>query len=197
MQAIIVLFLGTLIFFQPVYARECRLPESWKSVCNILEQRVNQTSSKMALKESEAVALEQFLATKNFVNIAGLQSLLPKTSIELLMALRFRAVPSNEAESIALYLKDIVASCQFENIKGFDNNTSHIIGREWHEIDYSGEEMTWKKQQAWYTPYGIANFKTLENLKKFFPVESKLPHFKKIYKPLHCKFLNNNLDPPF
>ncbi|HXH55368.1 MAG TPA: hypothetical protein VNK03_06485 [Gammaproteobacteria bacterium] len=190
MQTIIILLIGTLIFLPPAYARECRLPKAWKSVCNILEQRVNQTSPKMKLKESEVVALEQFLATRTFVNIDELQSLLPKTSIELLIAIRFRAVSSKEAESIAHYLKDIVGSCQFQNIKAFDNNTSHIIGREWHEIDYSGEGMTWKKQQAPYAPYGITNFKTLENVKKFFPVESKLPYFKKIYKPLPCKIFD-------
>lgn len=187
MQAIIILLLGTLIFSQPVYARECRLPESWENLCDILEQRVSQTMPKMKLKESEVVALEQFLATRTFVQIHALHSLLPKTSIELLMAIRFRGVPADEAQSIAHYLKDIVASCQFQNIKAFDNNTSHIIGREWHEIDYSGEGMTWKKQQEHYAPYGITNFRTLENVKKFFPVESKLPYFKKIYKPLHCK----------
>ena len=36
-----------------------------------------------------------------------------------------------------------------------------IIGREWHEIDYSGESMTWQKQKIKYAPYGISNFKTL------------------------------------
>ncbi len=183
MQKIAILLLITVAFVQQAYARECHLPESYKNLCGILEQRLNQNTPKMKLTEAEVVALEQFLTTKTFVNIHHLQWLLPKTTIELLMAIRFRDLPSDEAESIAHYLKTLVESCQFQNIKAFDNNTSHIIGREWYEIDYSGEGMTWEKQKAHYTPYGITNFKTLENVKKFFPVESKSPYFKKIYKP--------------
>ena len=37
-----------------------------------------------------------------------------------------------------------------------------------------------EKQQLKYKPYGITNFKTLDNLTKFFPVEAELPYFKKI-----------------
>lgn len=81
-------------------------------------------------------------------------------------------------------------SCRFENIKAFDNNTSHIIGRKWHEIDYSGENMTWQGQKEKYIPYGITDFRTLENMRKFFAIEGNFPYFNKIYKPTKkCNFV--------
>lgn len=108
---------------------------------------------------------------------------LPKTTLELLMAVQSRMLPLSEAEKMAGYLEEIVGKFNFKNPRAFDENTSHIIGREWHEIDYAGENMTWQKQKLKYQVYNIDNFKTLENLTKFFPVESKLPYFKKIYRP--------------
>lgn len=183
MKKIVILLLITVAFVQKAYARECHLPESYKNLCAILEQRINKTTPKMKLTEAEVATLEQFLSTKTFIKTHQLHNFLPKTAIELLIAIRFRNLSSDEAESISDYLKTLVESCQFQNINAFDNNTSHIIGREWHEIDYSDEGMTWEKQKAHYAPYGITNFKTLENVKRFFPVESKLRYFKKIYKP--------------
>jgi hypothetical protein len=142
MQKIVILLLITVAFVQQAYARECHLPKSYKSLYAILEQRINQTTPKMKLTEAAVVTLEQFLNTKTFIKIHQMQHFLPKTTLELLMAIRFGNLSSDEAESIAHYLNTLVESCQFQNIKAFDNNTSHIIGREWHEIDYSGEGMT-------------------------------------------------------
>ena len=85
---------------------------------------------------------------------------------------------------MADYLRKLVKEFQFQNVGAFDENTSHIIGRDWHEIDYSNEGMTWQKQKAHYAPYGIKNFKSQEYLVNFFSVDSKLPYFKKTYKPL-------------
>ena len=48
------------------------------------------------------------------------------------------------------------------------NNTSHIIGRNWWEINYSGENMTWQGQKTKYAPYGITDFKSVE-------LEDKVP----------------------
>jgi hypothetical protein len=106
-----------------------------------------------------------------------------ETPSEVLMAVSKRGLDLKEAEKMAEYLVAVVNAFRFSNAAAFDENTSHIIGREWSEIDYSGESMTWQKQQAKYRPYGIENFKSLECLKKFIPVESRLPYFKKIYRP--------------
>jgi hypothetical protein len=105
-----------------------------------------------------------------------------------LRAVAFRDVDIKDAEEIAKYLKTMVVNFNFQNIGAFDENTSHIIGRNWHEIDYSGEGMTWEKQKEKYKKHDITNFKTIENIKLFFPVESKLPYFKKIYRPLNANY---------
>ena len=172
---------------EPVIARECHLSKDWQELCPILQSRVDQTSHKMKLQESDAQSLENYIHTMhfNFLSLSELQSLMPKTTTELLMATYKRGLNKNEAEKMAKYLITEVKFYKFKNLSAFDNNTSHIIGREWHEIDYSGENMTWEKQKIKYAPYGISNFKSLKCLKKFFPVESKLTYFNKIYQPTH------------
>lgn len=166
------------------FARQCNLPEEWKNLCNILESRVNQTSKKMQLSESEVVEFEKFLinGSLKFKSLKVIKEILPRTCIELIMGIIYRHVSFIEAEKMGEYLKEIVDIYKFKNVKAFDNNTSHIIGREWCEIDYSGEGLTWESQKK-YAPYNVKNFKTLENLKKFFPIESKFSYFTRIYKP--------------
>lgn len=168
-------------------ARECRMPHQWQALCPILQSRVAQKKPKMKLLESDVKSLEDFLNSTrcDFPHLNDLQDVLPKTTLELLMAIHNRGLSSDEAELMADYLKKLAEKFEFQNIAAFDENTSHIIGREWHEIDYSGEGMTWEKQKAHYTPYGIEHFKSKNCLEKFFQVESKFPYFRKIYKPKH------------
>jgi hypothetical protein len=181
-----------LLLSPPTVARECRLPQHWQKLCGILSTRVTQTQPKMKLEESEAAGLESFLKSPhNFPNLERLQAVLPKTTLELLMAIQNRGLSGVEAELMARYLKKIIDVFQFKNSAAFDENTSHIMGRQWHEIDYSGEGMTWEKQKAFYAPYEIDHFKSLACLEKFFKVESKLPYFKKIYKPKYPNALGN------
>ena len=99
------------------------------------------------------------------------------------MAVNSRGLKLTEAEKMADYLDKVVNAFHFSNISAFDENTSHIIGRDWSEIDYSGEGMTWQQQREKYRPYGVHHFKSLDCLKKFIPVEAKLPYFKKVYGP--------------
>ncbi len=184
-QRLIVTFLF-IVSANSLCARECHLPTEWKSLCPILTTRVEQTIPKMKLNEAQARNLENYLQTVhfNFKPLNALQNVMPKTTIELLIATYNRGLSKSEADKIAAYLLQEVNHFKFKNLPAFDNNTSHIIGREWHEIDYVGEGMTWQKQQQKYAPYGITDFKSLNNLKKFFPVESKLPYFNKIYQPM-------------
>ena len=163
----------------------CNLPEQWQNLCSVLESRVAQTAKKMKLQESNAKSLEQFLSSTNynFIYLSELQNFLPKTTLELLIAINERSLDKKEADLMAKYLQGLIESYNFQNVAAFDENTSHIIGRDWHEIDYSGEGMTWQGQKAKYAPYDITNFKSVERLKKFFAVESKSPYFTKIYKP--------------
>ncbi len=115
--------------------------------------------------------------------LEALEKIAPKTTQQLRISIQSRNLPAEEAEKMAAYLVEVIRDFQIQNVGAFDLNTSHIIGREWHEIDYSGEGMTWQAQQKKYKPYGVVHFKSLKCLKSFFPVESKLPYFKKIYKP--------------
>lgn len=168
------------------YARQCKiLNTEWGDLCNILQKRVEQHQPKMKLSEDSAVGLEMFLltTTSSFDNLKKLKTILPKTTVELLMSVAFRNVKVEDAEAIARYLKNMLIIYDFQNVTAFDENTSHIIGRDWSEIDYSNEAMTSETQEKKYKKYSITNFKTIENIERFFPVESKLPYFKKIYKP--------------
>lgn len=181
-----VLFLST-----AVGAKECKLVTlGWGNLCSVLQKRITQSHLKMKLEKSVVVKFENFLLKSNLSlsSLKELQHIAPKTTIELLMAIAFRCVTIEDAEGIARYLNTMVLSYDFENINAFDENTSHIIGRDWHQIDYSNEGMTWKKQKEKYQCYNITNFKTLENIKKFFKVESKLPYFKKTYRPKNLQY---------
>lgn len=181
----IILLASQLLLAVTAYAQECRLPNGWQKLCHNIESRIAQKKLKMRLEESDGQELQDFLrSTKDDLSeLSRLQNSLPKTTTELLIAIYKRGLNPKEAELMAQYLYALVEAFQFENPKAFDENTSHIIGRQWHEIDYSGEGMTWQKQQAFYAPYGIYDFKSLKCLRKFFVIESKLPYFIRIYKP--------------
>lgn len=161
------------------------VPNAWSDLQPILTARVNQPHRKMKLSKEEAHSFVEFLESFHIPTpeLSLLQKSLPKTTLELLMAVHARGLRLTEAEKMAAYLSLFMHQQQFQHPKPFDENTSHIIGREWNEIDYSGEGMTWQKQQQKYLPYGISNFKSRDNLIKFFKVESKLPYFKKFYGP--------------
>jgi len=193
-KTITTLIFPTLFLISHTFARECQLPDQWQGLCRVLNSRVAQTKPKMKLTEQEANSLENFLKSATYTSpqLTNLQKVLPKTTLELLRAVYQRGLSNDEAELMASYLKDVTEAFQFQNVGAFDENTSHIIGRQWHEIDYSGESMTWEKQKAFYAPYGIDHFKSLECLKKFFKVESKLPYFRKIYRPKCSGALRNS-----
>jgi len=161
------------------------LPKQWIELQSILKQRLHQKSPKMKLTREEVKSLEKYLSELRIAapNLIKLKSLLPKTTLELLRATHERNLPLTEAEAMAAYLSEFTQKQNFQNVNAFDENTSHIIGREWSEIDYTGEGMTWQNQRKKYLPHGITNFKSKENLIKFFRVESTLPYFRKIYRP--------------
>ncbi len=191
MRKILIFFIVTFALADSAFAMECKLPEEWKGLCKILQMRVDQMSPKMKLKENDVIKFEEFinLADQNLEQLKQLQKILPKTTVELLMSVRFRNMTFYSAELIAQYLYGFTSACKFANTGAFDENTSHIIGREWSEIDYSGESMSWQGQQKKYAPYNITNFKTLDNIERFFVVESKLPYFLKLYRPRVCKYI--------
>ena len=159
------------------------VPPCWDKFIPILQARYEQPQPKMKLTTDQLNNFVDFLVQLEQATpeLLKLQNSLPKTTLELLRAIQSRGLSVNEAENMATYLYTIPERFLVKNIAAFDENTSHIIGRDWHEIDYHGEGMTWEKQQQKYAPYGITNFKTLDNLTKFFPIESNLPYFRKVY----------------
>ena len=173
------------------YADTIHLPDQWSGLSKVLDSRLHQSKPKMKLDQSDITSLTQFLdhLTISTPNLMQLQKLLPKTTIELLRSVADRGVEMDEVEKMAAYLEKIVVGFGFENTVAFDENTSHIIGREWSEIDYTGEGMTWEGQRGKYLPYGIVSFRSLDCLEKFFVVESKLPYFRRIYRPREPGYL--------
>jgi hypothetical protein len=179
-QQIVLISCALLIFYI-----NSRLPEKWGSLSSVITSRLTQTKNKMKLTHHDVSDIENLLnsLTDGVSSLSKLQYLLPKTTVELLRSVAQRNVSIEEADAMAQYLQQMTRTFNFENVPSFDENTSHIIGREWHEIDYSGENLTWQKQQKHYAQYGIENFKSPEMLKKFFAVESKYSYFTKVYKP--------------
>jgi hypothetical protein len=161
------------------------VPQGWAALKPVLVSRVNQHSPKMKLTEQEAESFSGFLTQLKdpTPDLHVLQKTLPKTTLELLRSVSERGVKLDEAEKMAAYLQSLIDKFKFQNMAVFDENTSHLIGRDWSEIDYSGEGMTWEKQRSIYLPHGVSDFKSADCLKKFFDVESKLPYFRKVYRP--------------
>ncbi|MCB9754301.1 MAG: hypothetical protein H6713_30535 [Myxococcales bacterium] len=69
------------------------------------------------------------------------------------------------------------------NLAQLDENHSHVIGREWHEIDYTGERMTWQGQRDAWTPKGVLDFKRAIHIHRYFASASRLPYFTRVYRP--------------
>ena len=177
--------LAVLLFAHSSHSDTISLPPQWSNLTKILELRLHQLKPKMKLYPKDIESLKNFMGqlAAPTPHLIALQKLLPKTTLELLRSTENRGVPLKETEKMAAYLQKIVTGFEFKNSAAFDENTSHIIGREWREIDYSGEGMTWEGQRRQYIPYGIVNFKSLGCVEKFFAVESKLPYFTKVYRP--------------
>lgn len=150
----------------------------------IIRRRASQEKPKMKLTADEALRAERYLRNLQSMPQCGLLSRkMPKTAVELLRAVHERGVPRREAEAISMYLIRLHESMKMRNPGPFDENTSHVIGREWHEIDYSGEGMSWQSQKRFYSRHGIVDLRTEENVRKMFALESTFPYFRRIYKP--------------
>ena len=116
-------------------------------------------------------------------NARELAAVMPKTALELVRSVRERGVERAEAERMAAYLVALRAALKPGNPAAFDENCSHVVGREWHEIDYRGEGMTWENQKRVYARYGVTSFRDAGNLQRFFRVEADAPYFRKLYRP--------------
>jgi hypothetical protein len=112
-----------------------------------------------------------------------LVTIMPRSTVELARAVRERGVPADEADAIAVYLIEVAHTLAIHRLATFDDNHSHVTGREWQEIDYTGENMTWQSQRDYWAPRGVVNFKRASYIHAYFVGAEKLPHWKKVYEP--------------
>jgi hypothetical protein len=150
-----------------------------------LEARVNQTGKKMKIDEERAVVMANHILNNlpNMSKASELEKLMPKSVVELVVAVEERGVSQEEAEKIADFLLRFTSAMRFQNLKQFDSNLSNVIGREWSEIDYSGEGTTWKQRMKQWAKYGVVSFKKAEYIENYFKHEKELGYFSKIYRP--------------
>ena len=150
-----------------------------------IRRRVEQRAPKMRLLPAEAIAAAlALLATADHVSIRELHAVMPRSTIELARAVKERGVELEEAKAIASYLVAVISALRFERLAVFDENHSHVIGREWSEIDYTGESMTWQSQRAAWVPRGVVSFERAVYIHAYFVGAEKLPHWERVYKPV-------------
>jgi hypothetical protein len=156
----------------------------FSGAADVIARRAAQAHPKMKLDPEAALA-----AARALLEVAGreafrrLHAVMPHSTVELARAVRERGVPTGEAEAIARYLVAFTRALAFERLAVFDENHSHVTGRDWDEIDYRGEGMTWREQQAYWSPRGVADFKRRAHIHAYFVGAERLPHWKRVYRP--------------
>lgn len=155
-----------------------------ETLADVIAKRVAQSSPKMQLAPDAArgAALAS-LAILERAHVRELIAVMPRSTVELARATAERGVPLDELDRITAYLVRVVAAIQPERLATFDDNHSHVTGRDWHEIDYSGESMTWEGQRDAWTPKGVESFKRAAFIHAYFVGAERLAHWAKVYKP--------------
>lgn len=149
-----------------------------------IARRAAQPASKMRLAPGEAhAAAIALLAIAHREPIRALHGMMPRSTIELARAVAERGVSLDEADAIATYLVGFVAALRFERLHVFDENHSHVIGRDWSEIDYRGEGMTWESQRDYWRPKGVTSFQRAGFIHAYFMGAEHLEHWKRVYRP--------------
>lgn len=150
-----------------------------------IDRRVAQSSPKMKLTADQGRLAADRLraAVAAQPELAALCAVMPESAVELVRAVHERGVDPAEAGRIARYLVRLVDVMRFERLDRFDRNHSHVIGREWAEIDYTGEAMTWQSQRAYWAPRGVPSYETAAAIHAYFTGAERLPHFGKAYRP--------------
>ncbi len=160
-------------------------PYRLEDALGIIQARVEQQKPKRKLTPEEGARAAAYMRGDIALmrGLSDLVSVMPKTAVELVRAVHERGVGRADAEGIADYLVRLRESLRMGNPGPLDENTSHVIGRRWEEIDYSGEGMTWERQKAFYGPKGVDDFRTPGHVQRFFSIETKMPYFIRLYKP--------------
>jgi cytochrome c peroxidase len=154
------------------------------AAADVIAARIAQPRPKMKLTSEQgrfaANALKRLAVSPD---IRALHAVMPRSTVELARAVRDRGVTTADADAIARYLVKMVAVLAFAALDKFDENHSHVIGRDWSDIDYTGEGMTWQSQQADWSPKGVTSFKRAAFIDAYFRGAERLPHWAKVYQP--------------
>jgi hypothetical protein len=110
---------------------------------------------------------------------------MPRSTVELIRAIAERGLPASQADAIADYLAQLVSAVDFARLDNFDRNHSHVTGRRWQEIDYSGEAMTWQGQRRYWAPRGVLDFRSVEHIHAYMKQAAAMKHFARVYHPRH------------
>ncbi len=153
------------------------------AAADVIERRVAQAKPKMKLTAEQGLAAATALVELDGDAWRALHAVMPRSTVELARAVRERGVSSEEAEAIARYLVRVVDALAFERLATFDENHSHVTGRDWPEIDYAGEGMTWRSQRADWAPRGVLDFKRATHIHAYFVGAERLPHWQRVYRP--------------
>lgn len=154
------------------------------TLAEIIDRRTQQTSPKMRLTREEAErAMAAVRAVQSRPAVEALARVMPRSTVELARAVAERGVPVEELDRIASYLVRVVETIQPERLSTFDDNHSHVTGRDWPDIDYTGENMTWQGQRDAWVPKGVVNFKRAEYIHAYFIGAEKLAHWARVYRP--------------
>ena len=155
----------------------------YAAAADAIERRVAQTKPKMKLTAAQGQAAASALLELDRDAMRALHAVMPRSTVELARAVRERGVPVDEADAIARYLVRVVDALAFERLATFDENHAHVTGRDWADIDYSGEGMTWQAQRAAWTPKGVIDFKRAAYIHAYFVGAERLPHWARVYRP--------------
>jgi len=150
----------------------------------VIARRVAQRRPKMRLTGDEGrAAASALLALADRAPLRALHQVMPRSAVELARAVSERGLPAPDAEAIAGYLVRVARALDFERLATFDENHSHVTGRDWHEIDYSGEGMTWQRQKAYWQPRGVESFRKAEFIHAYFTAAERMEHWQRVYRP--------------
>ena len=155
------------------------------AAARVIAARTAQRQAKMRLTvvDARGAAAALLLFLPRMPSARRLHDVMPQSTVELVRAVAERGVPEAEAEALAAYLTRAVQVLRCANLPQLDRNHSHVVGRHWHEIDYTGEGTTWQARRDHWARLGVADFRTARHVHRYFVAESKLAYFRRIYKP--------------
>lgn len=149
-----------------------------------IRSRMEQEQPKMRLSRQQADKIVSYFQEHmpSMPKTRELHSRMPRSTVELVRAVGERGVPAEEAERISGFLVYFTDHMRFRNLKQLDVNTSHVIGRQWKEIDFSGEGTNWRWQKNHWGEHGVRDFQHAADVCRYFRAASKYRFFKRIYK---------------